>query len=557
MEILKNATKIASKYGISFYKFDPYLSYVNNKLGLCIKLNTFDYGYLTRNFTFENLKDFEDFVKKYSYYKNKLKCNSFIKFDDYMLSNPKVLYDFDEKLQVEKENEIIEINAIIDCGLKFKVSLQNLYEDRLEQISKRNNIRAELEFKLNEYKKNLYTYYDKDYEETFMPMDTSYKSYQVKTKKNLSSFDKVVGTLESSNNLLTAKENMQNVIEFLKDLEKDEEYFSLIYDMYLYKNKIATLEKMNNFLIEMLNSENKISYQELKEKLDIIKTSIPFNNTKQRYIDESFLEIDEKYQGLDEISVYNYYSYLNELPFEILKYKKSSFEIPAYKDELKKQYDLLSVDEKDNLLLLFSPFRNIINCITGAILNNELDNFNFSLFEDFYNEIVEIVEKTENVIFAKKYFNKINFASFAEFMDSIIVVSNKIINISMNLKDNANVWAYIDSKDNYIVCYDTFVKVDNISKINIKEGSLVLFSKKAIKYKDSSSYCLEIVDNEKCILIQNKNILKLNDECLEVSEYKYDLDMMCDLNIVKKISVDKTYKYLTYDCYAKVSDEIK
>ena len=557
MEILKNATKIASKYGISFYKFDPYLSYVNNKLGLCIKLNTFDYGYLTRNFTFDNLKDFEDFVKKYSYYKNKLKCNSFIKFDDYMLSNPKVLYDFDEKLQLEKENEIIEINAIIDCGLKFKVSLQNLYEDRLEQISKRNNIRAELEFKLNEYKKNLYTYYDKDYEETFMPMDTSYKSYQVKAKKNLSSFDKVVGSLERSNNLLTAKENMQHVIEFLKDLEKDEEYFSLIYDMYLYKNKIVILEKMNTFLIEMLNSENKISYQELKEKLDIIKTSIPFNNTKQRYIDECILEIDDKYQGLDEISVYNYYNYLNELPFEVLKYKESSFEIPAYKDELKKQYDLLSVDEKDNLLLLFSPFRNIINCITGAILNNELDNFNFSLFEDFYNEIVEIVEKTENVIFAKKYFNKISFASFAEFMDSIIVVSNKIINISMNLKDNANVWAYIDSKDNYIVCYDTFVKVDNISKINIKEGSLVLFSKKAIKYKDSSSYCLEIVDNEKCILIQNKNILKLNDECLEVSEYKYDLDMMCDLNIVKKISVDKTYKYLTYDCYAKVSDEIK
>lgn len=82
MEILKQAISITSKYGISLHKFGPFLSYYDNKIGICLDIQEKKFGYLTRNYQFENINDFESFLKKYAYYKNVLKGNTNIIFED-------------------------------------------------------------------------------------------------------------------------------------------------------------------------------------------------------------------------------------------------------------------------------------------------------------------------------------------------------------------------------------------------------------------------------------------------------------------------------------------
>ena len=105
MGILKNAFNLTSKYGISLNKFGPFLSFVDKKIGLCLDIKDSKYGFLTRNYCFNTINEFEEFIKKYSYYKNTLKGNTNLSLDNYFDVSPKLKYGFDEKILVDQENE--------------------------------------------------------------------------------------------------------------------------------------------------------------------------------------------------------------------------------------------------------------------------------------------------------------------------------------------------------------------------------------------------------------------------------------------------------------------
>lgn len=551
MEILNKAKNIASKYGISFYRFGPFLSYVNKKIGFCLKLNTKEFGYLTRNFTFNNLEEFEKFIKNYSYYKNKLNCKSDIKFDNYLSENPKVIYGFDEEKLIEKENEEAEKTLIINNLKRFKLYLDDLHENRLNEIIKRSNIKIELDAKLNEYKKNLHLYYGKNYIESSNMLDNTFQMYQDKYKKNISMLDNYLQKLTSSSDLKETKSIAKNLLNKVKKIEEDEAYFGLVFDTYLFKNKIAVVERMNEFIIKMLNSENKISYQELKMELDVLKNSIPFNNTKDKFISESVLEIEEKYKGIDVIEEYNYFNFINKLKLE--KYEKKQIIIKLDSDNkgiLKEQFETLTEEQKTCLYLLFSPFRKIIEYIINGAVNNTLETADFKEYYDFYLETCENVEKVDNAVFSKKYFDKIDFSSYQQFINSLIDVAEIIYGIRMHIKEKQDVWAHFNDND-FIVCYEKTIKNNNVIKISLQENSVVLYSGKEIKYKNDDSSILEMLDSNEIILLRHPNRLEKTNEIIEVIEYKYITEEQDGSLIVTKVEPDKLFKYDVYNCSPK------
>ena len=97
MEILDKALKLISKYGISLHKFGPYLSYIDEKIGICLELKDNKYGFLMRNYTFDNINEFEKFIKRYSYYKNEMKGDTTVILNDYISLSPEIIYGFEKK----------------------------------------------------------------------------------------------------------------------------------------------------------------------------------------------------------------------------------------------------------------------------------------------------------------------------------------------------------------------------------------------------------------------------------------------------------------------------
>lgn len=550
MEMLNNAKKLASKYGISFYKFDPFLSFVNNKLGFCTKLKTKDFGYLTRNFVFNNLDEFEQFLKKYSYYKNFLEFKSEIKFDNYLNVSPKIIYDFEEDKLLEKENEEIERKLIVYNAKKFIAYISEIYENRLNEIIKHNSLKIELDAKLNEYKKNLHAYYHKPYTEASNMLNNIFQKYQEKVNDKSRFVESLLEKLEGSEDLAQAKLIMRELLSTIKKIEEDDEYYSLIFDTYLFKNKIAVIDKMNEFVIQMLNSENKISYSELKLELDKLKESIPFNNTKSEFIEDCVLEVAEKYKGIENIEEYNYFNYLNKLKLDRVERKQKVNKLEVNNiSVLNDQFNELNNNEKKCLYILFSPFKKIIEYIIEQAINNTLEKADFNEYYEFYLEMVEIIDKVDNTILSKKYFDKIDFSSYQNFVSSLIDVAEIIYGIRMQIKNEETRWA-CDSKE-FLVCYKEAIKNDNTSKVCLKENSFVLYSDKVIKFKNNDRLLLEVVPNTEIIIFRNINNLEKCDTVLKVADYKYSTKKVEDNIIVDNISCAKTYVYNTYNCYPK------
>ena len=65
---IEEAYNVGKKYGFTFNGIGPSLSIIDKNIGICLNLLDQKYGYLKRNITFDNIDDFDNFLKKYSFY---------------------------------------------------------------------------------------------------------------------------------------------------------------------------------------------------------------------------------------------------------------------------------------------------------------------------------------------------------------------------------------------------------------------------------------------------------------------------------------------------------
>ena len=212
-------------------------------------------------------------------------------------------------------------------------------------------------------------------EELNSMLDETINKYQSKVKDNLKSLRILLDNLKTKTALKEVKEEFKKIVSVIKNYEIDKEYLGLLYDLYLFKNKAYVIDMMNEHLIQELNREVKITPQELKNELENIKNSTVFNNTRENFINDNIKVIEEKYIAIISIEEYNVANFLNNNDFIKLDViKNDEINNKNKKNDYMIQYNLLEDDEKNNLLILFSPFRRIINYILQTSRNADLEN---------------------------------------------------------------------------------------------------------------------------------------------------------------------------------------
>lgn len=555
MEILSKAYNITSKYGISLYNFGPFLSYVNNKIGICLDIKDEKYNYLTRNFSFDNLNDFENFIKKYAYYRNTLKGNSVLSLRDYKSVSPKINYDFEKEEELKMLNNQKEAETIIKESESLYFYVENLYNKRIDQLILRDKARMAMNDKFSEYKRNLHNFYGKEYQEELNSMlDETINKYQSKVKNNLKSLRILLDNLKNKTALKEVKEAFKNIVLVIKGFEIDKEYLSLLYDLYLFKNKVYVIETMNEHLIQELNREVKITPQELKNELENIKNSIVFNNTKENFINESIKDIEEKYDAIISIEEYNIANFLNNNDFIKLDViEKTENNSKNIKNDYMTQYNYLEIDEKNCLLILFSPFRKIINYILQVSKNNNPESISFDEFKDFYQDILEKFGMTDNLIFKEKYFGDIDFTDFDAFISSLKIITEKLYKISFVVNVEEKYWAYHQEDSLIFASREVIKSFDNsILCILIKPGSNVLYSKQKVRIINDKFI---VEDNNDIFILNDLNKLQKLDYNEEVKNYKpmtkKEIVNGKTLDIVIDIKEIGAYKYDNYILEAK------
>lgn len=520
MEILTKAYNITSKYGVSLYNFGPFLSYVNSKIGICIDINDVKYGFLTRNFSFDNLNDFEDFIKKYSYYKNTLKNKSILSLNDYQTISPKINYDFEKEAEINKLNEKKEIETIIEESSSLYSYVENLYNERLDQLILRDKARMAMNDKLLEYKENLYNFYGKEYQEEINSMlDETINKYQIKIKISLKTLDSLLDKLKSKTTLEEIKIDFKNIIMTIKDFEIDKDYLGLLYDLYLFRNKIYVIEKMNECIVLELDKEVRITPQELKNRLEAIKNSIVFNNTKDKFVNISINDIEQKYNTVFSIKEYNIPNFLNNTEFVKLELTEVVHENDEnVRNEYISQYESLNKDDKNCLLILFSPFRKIINCILKSVENNTFESTKFDAFKDFYISVLEKINMIDNLLYKEKYFESIDFTSFETFIASLKFIVDKLIKLDFIANFEEKYWSY-QKDDSLIFASREIIKASDSSILCmlLQPGSRILYSKQKLRI-DNDKFVVE--DNDDIFILKSKNIFNKLDSNEKVKDYK-------------------------------------
>lgn len=553
MEILGKAYNITSKYGISLYNFGPFLSYVNNKIGICLDIKDAKYNYLTRNFSFDNLKDFEEFIKKYAYYKNILKGDSGLSLGDYKSVSPMINYGFEKEEELKKLNEQKLVEAIIEESESIYLYVEKIYNERIDKLILRDKARMTMNNHLLEYKYNLHHFYGREYHEEMNSMlDETVNKYQKKAKQNLRSLRMLLDKLESKKDLNEVNEVFKNIITVIKGFESDTEYLGLLYDLYLYKNKSYVVELMNKRIIQELNREEKIKPNELKNELENIKNSVMFNNTKENFINESVKDIKEKYITVQSIEPYNVGNFLNNNEFiklEVVENSKSDGE--NIKNNYITQYNILGESEKNCLLILFSPFRKIINNILKYPENTKFDEY-----YDFYETIIEKLDMTDNLLFKEKYFRDIDFTNFESFVLSLKIIAENLSKITFVVDVEEKYWAYKKDEPLVFASRELIKSVTNpILSILIKPGANILYSNNKIRIVNDKFI---VEDNDDIFIINSLNEFRELGFNEQVKDFRYITKKVNikgrDLDLVVEMEENGIYNYVNYIVGEKQND---
>lgn len=549
MEMLQEAYNISIKYGVTFYDFGPFLSCINDKIGICLELKEKKYGYLKRNFNFENLSGFESFIKRYAYYQNALKGKSEIIFNDYITSNPTLKFGYEIQSEQETKDELEQKKLIVNNYEELLLYVTNLFNDRVQLLEQRKSVHDEMQKKLLDYKKNLYAYYDRNLEQFSTLVDNAKLDYENFWKMFFEKYNSELQKIKNNNSLQLTKDAWTEFVNDCKNFEKDEKFFGYLFDIEFFKHNIMVIDKMNQFINEKLKSSKKNNRDDTKESLEKIKNSMQFFADKNQFIKNKIFEISQtNSKNIDEIT-----NRIIKAPEQnsIVNGPKQKNCRERIITDLNGQFENLCEDDQQLLTIYFSPLRSMINDVLSNGENNQNENWLLINYESLYEEICTKKEISDNLFIFQKYFKNINLNSFEEFVSSILMIGNKIKEISMTLTGNLVLWTM---NNNSIIKYCTFdVIKDFESKVDclcMQANSCVLFSPVRIDFKESDENILVLKKENNIAVTINQNEFSDLNKIEKVIIYKYPMKKMqlenSEVNVVVDEIFDKecVYQYV-------------
>ncbi|MBQ9833787.1 MAG: hypothetical protein IJO33_01185 [Bacilli bacterium] len=523
---LGEAYNVGKKYGFTFNGIGPSLSLVNNKIGICLNILDYKYGYLKRNFTFDKIGDLDIFLKKYSFYiRNKDKEKFYLYLNDYKIDNPIIQYSFDE---VREKKEKIELNNKTLLLEEIKIFLDNFYlefDKLLNEIKDKILIEQDYYSKYNYYKKLLYQTYNQTIDDNIIKVDDSIKAQIAKQFEDFKKAQKIfldINYWEKAN--ISDLENWYCLlVSKCREAITDDNIINVLYEKVKFEENARVLNQMIEYLLN--NTE---ANENVKDALQSIKdTTKPFDSY-ENFANKYRKKIENKYSTLDSNNILSYCSNLfGTKKIEYVVYEEPKIFISNVID-LNPIYNNLSEKSKRALTLFYSPLKPIlIYIIEQAYKRNTSFNFQTREFKNIYYELVTCLDNGENLVFKLKYFKDVKISSYDDFIKSLVKVAKTVCSSYLEIPFDLKLYS-LNFGDCLITGSDKIIQDgdDIVNIIDAQKNTYVIYSPVKINV-NSKNNTFVLKENRNVVYLPNyNNDYETDNSVTEVSIYEEGYDVM-------------------------------
>lgn len=534
------------QYGFGLNQKDPYL--YDGELGLGIVYTFKDpfYGILTRVYQAPSLKEYEDFLNKYSWYKkNGQKTRVKICLENYkeIVANPKFIYQGKEKnyqelqdiAQNKKETVLKEKNYIKKLRRTVSILMQILDIKRKLQIETRKNYEEFYQnyiTKKEAFEKELANYLKEKQEEK----DPSLPTF-IEDLKDVE-INKLRLELEKDLTKEELEQQIYNLTDFIKELEVDEEYLKNKYQLICLPLQIKEIKEKEQVLesykkkISLFNKKEKL----LKELQDIEeKSTLKSIVTYEHYKENEEKRIVEKYAmipDLDMRTVGDFLAEFDNIKFEEMTYtseEKEEYSFEEIMEEVESDYQNRSKEEQD-FLVGYSYLLNVIKTNRVSEFFNMLRNPNNVMVRVKYFQDIDFTSENKCALTIKKYMKKINsIISYplignlnVFFIDNKIMTSDKVIKASSKkaqapVLTNGDEVTYVCNLKKGISTY--FIPCELKEDI-YNDGNLILASDRSLFLIDLSNLVIKKDNDDMLKVVQYEMVKEMKEDYLQADNFK-------------------------------------
>ena len=534
------------QYGFGLNQKDPYL--YDGELGLGIVYSFKDpfYGMLTRVYQDFSLKEYEDFLNKYSWYKkNGQKTRVKICLENYkeIMANPKFIYQGKEKNyqelqdigQNKKETVLKEKNYIKKLRRTINILMQILDIKRKLQIETRKNYEEFYQnyiTKKEAFEKELTNYLKEKQEEketSLAPFIEDLKDVEI---------NKLRLELEKELNKEELEQQIYNLTDFIKELEIDEEYLKNKYQLICLPLQIKEIKEKEQVLesykkkISLFNKKDKL----LKELQDVEEKSTLKNIvTYEHYKENEEKRIVEKYAmipDLDMRTIGDFLAEFDNIKFEEMTYtseEKEEYSFEEIMEEVESDYQNRSKEEQD-FLVGYSYLLNVIKTNRVSEFFNMLRNPNNVMVRVKYFQDIDFTSENKCALTIKKYMKKINsIISYplignlnVFFIDNKIMTSDKVIKASSKkaqapVLTNGDEVTYVCNLKKGVSTY--FIPCELKEDI-YNDGNLILASDRSLFLIDLSNLVIKKENDDMLKVVQYEMVKEMKEDYLQADNFK-------------------------------------
>lgn len=497
---MNDLLKVLKSYNISSTKYGPTLLEINEKKGICLEIKDANYGYLTRGFIFEEIKNAEEFLQKYFWFKNNKKIyNIKLTLNEYNTKTTNLKYTYNDReltlndmlnlkdtITNEEEQKIIDKDKNIYLSNIKDITnyLINLKSTKTKNKENKNNLKIKENNLKYELLVSLALYYGKNKE--FAKKAVSLESITTNNDKDI---------LETNaKNIVTKditeiKNYLSSLIEITKTEELDENNLINIYSNSIYNYNIEILNKQIEFVKNKIASEKKFNLkgskihnidEELKSflKSSVIPTKI------EVFLEKSKKEIINKYQKINDIKNASLIITGKELS------NKSSYQpaTPSHKNlSLEDAFKYLPPKSQKCLILYNSIYKNICNYIIDnnyPSLETIKNAFDFSYY---YTELEEIIYHENNNHYLINYFTDINFKTINTYITSIIEICKTIDNTILKTPNKLKVFSLNNNNTYKYLSLTPFATTNKIIyTIDIPADKFIIYVPERLEINDET-----------------------------------------------------------------------
>ena len=373
----------------------------------------------------------------YSYIKNEQ--NNLNKQYNYILNNNNSNNDSNKKLNLDVENSLKEIRALLN-GFITQDEFGKKYQEILEQINSGKNNNVLETKKLNENYNKLKNDFD-NINQKIQEFNINYENIANKFENFYENYNNEINVIKQNNNKILTNEIKLNEINNKNSFiqKKLDEYYQELND---YKNNINLLISSNNEKINEI--KNNLSKEKSKENqknessLNSIKNINEILNNDLNEIRNEIYQIKEKMKKVDLINI----EQINKLDFD--KINLLSKECQEIKDnnpklfEFFEKYDIsikdlntklnkLNTDYENETKKRYNQINERLNKFEEGIkdINNNLPNQKLSNIDKGIKINEEDIKQSKNI---KKIDND----------SGIEIINSQIINSDEENKENIN-----------------------------------------------------------------------------------------------------------------------